>query len=256
MADELEIALGKRFLARRDVKAVQFKDGHYEPERQPWKMADLRAHVAGERSLGHYLVSAEGKVNLFAFDVDLTTTGYWIPLNEQVLEPQQCNPREVWLEPNHPGKEFLFFRLRTTAEVLGMKIHNLTDGEVHVAISYSGSKGLHVYGFLPEPTPAADARTLAFGILKSVNNADGSQGYVQSKGENFWTPTNETQPNLEIEVFPKQESVSDLGNLMRLPLGVNRKTGQRSFFLDCRCPYTQIRSMEPLDALGGVLPWD
>jgi len=36
------------------------------------------------------------------------------------------------------------------------------------------------------------------------------------------------------EIFPKQISVkeNEFGNLVKLPLGINKKTGQRSFFLD------------------------
>lgn len=256
MADEVEIALGKRFLGRRDVKAVQYPDGHYEPERTPWKMADFRAHVAGTRSLGNYMVGQDGLVKFFAYDIDLTKEGYWIPMDERVMEIMPCNPREVWLEQDHPGRGFLTLRLRTTAELLGRRIYHMTDEMVHVAIAYSGSKGLHVYGLLPEPMPAADARCMAFDILKSMHEPDGSPAFKNTKGENFWAPTAENAPNIDIEVYPKQDTTSDLGNLMRMPLGVNRKSGQRGFFVDCRVGYTQMKVLDPLEALGSTLPWD
>lgn len=46
------------------------------------------------------------------------------------------------------------------------------------------------------------------------------------------------------EVFPKQVRVTEggFGNLVKLPLGVHRKTGQRSYFLDD--DFNEIKSME------------
>lgn len=262
MSDELAILLGKRFLQRRDVKAVQFQDGHYEPDRSPWKMSDLRSHVSGERTLGHYLIDKEGLCKLFAFDIDLTKEGYWIDLTDgrTLMEGgQPCNPRELWLEPNHPSKEFFLLKLRCTAEVLGRKIKALFGDDLHVAISLSGGKGMHVYALSEEPMPASEARRSALLVLKSVNDPGGKPGYEPVKGENFWKSSGEGEKHcVEIEVFPKQDSLDgkDLGNLMRLPLGVHRKTNQTSYFLDFRCGYNQIRMMDPTEALEGELPWE
>ena len=45
-------------------------------------------------------------------------------------------------------------------------------------------------------------------------------------------------------MFPKQIKVVEggFGNLVKLPLGVHRKTGQRSYFLDDN--FNEIKSME------------
>jgi hypothetical protein len=262
-ADELPILLGKRFIERRDVKAVQFDKGYF-PDRTPapqgevgqdipWRMQDLRDHVNGVRSLGHYMVSPEGKTKLFAFDIDLKKEGWVTTLTEEEIlgTGTRCNPREVWHDPNHPGREMLTMQLRCMAEGLAMRTRRIMGDDYHIAISYSGNKGMHVYCFT-NSIPALDAKRMALDVLDSMPN------FAAVKGDNFWEHQTGYQ-NLSIEVFPKQEELDsgkDYGNLMRLPLGIHKKTGQRSFFLDCRCPYTELREMDPLDALGGVLPWD
>jgi hypothetical protein len=273
LPDEVEIALGKRFIGRRDVKAVQNSDGSYmpdvtnpnyrkekqEPNYRAWSMPDLRAHVTGEKSYGHYLVDPSGLVKLFAFDIDLRKEGKIRMLDESILDDFiDCNPREVWVSPDHPGKEYLTVELRCAAEVIARRAYELAEGDLHVAIAYSGGKGLHVYCFPPEPLPASEARDSANHIIRSIHHWDGTNAYELFRGNCFWRPSNSGSQNIDIEVFPKQDSVSEdgFGNLMRLPLGVNRKTGQRSFFLDCRTGYNQLKLMDPLEALGSELPWD
>lgn len=259
--DDLPILLGKRFIERRDVKAIQW-DGGYAPHRTPapqgqqgenirWSMQDLRDHIAGVQSYGHYMVSPEGKCKLFAFDIDLKKEGWVTTLKEEEIlgSGTRCNPREVWLDFNHPGREFLTMQLRCMAEGLGRRTRRIV-GDYPMAVSYSGNKGAHVYCFT-DSIPAIDARQMALEVLRSLPQ------FRPVKGENFWEHDTGYQ-NLQIEVFPKQETLEgkDYGNLMRLPLGVHKKTGQRSFFLDCRCPYNELKEMDPMDALGGLLPWD
>lgn len=271
--DELAVLLGKRFIERRDVKAIQFSGG-YAPVRActrnresgvyacgtddcqhfvGWKMSDLRQHVEGTQSFGHYMVSPEGQTKLFAFDLDLKKEGYYIEFEEDKVlgGGTPCNPRELWqTQPDHPACEYFRMQLRCLAEGLAMRVHHMFDGEFPVAIAYSGGKGLHVYGFTGSVS-AKEARQTALEVLRNKG------GFVPIKGENFWQHDTHFN-NIEIEVFPKQESLEgkDFGNLMRLPLGKNLKTGQRSYFLDCRCQYTEFREMNPMDALGGELPWD
>lgn len=251
--DELAILLGKRFLERRDVKAVQHPGGSYTPDRTPWKMSDLRNHIEGKTTYGHYMTSPEDKTKLWAFDIDLRQEGrYTILKEDKVLNGgQACNPREVWLDKNHEGYEHLTIQLRCLAESLAIKAHRLSAGEFPIAIAYSGNKGLHVYGFMGT-VPAEEARSVAIEVLNSFNC------FENSRGENFWVHTNGGYENLEIEVFPKQGSLEgkDLGNLMRLPLGVHRKTGNRAFFIDPTCGYNEIKEMNPLAALSGEQSWE
>ena len=202
MPDSIDALLAKRFIERRDVKAVQHPGGAYTPERTPWKMGDLRAHLAGEKTFGHYLISEEGNTKLFAFDIDLVKNGYWISTKEDKLlnggEP--CNPREIWLTEGHEGREYLTAQLRAMAEGLAIRTHRLSGGEFPVAMAYSGNKGLHVYGLIGS-TPAEEARAIAIEVLKSFHC------FEPARGNNFWVHKTEYK-NLEIEIFPKQDELS------------------------------------------------
>jgi hypothetical protein len=81
-------------------------------------------------------------------------------------------------------------------------------------VEFSGGKGFHFWYFFDPPVEAAIARR----FLESVRGA--VTGDLQA---------------FEIEVFPKQDAHSGkgLGNLVKLPLGVHRLSGKRSFFIEC-----------------------
>jgi len=260
MTDSLPVLLGKRFLQRRDAKAIQHPNGAWTPVTVsrdndtlvPWKLADLEAHVAGKATMGHYLVGLDDTCKLFAFDLDLTKEGSWISLKEDEIMGgfQPINPREAWLTKDHPANEWLGLQLRCMAEALAMKTVRLYDGDIQVAISYSGGKGLHVYGFFAEPVPASDARGTAREILNSFHC------FEPTRGENFFKHTGGVYQNIDIEVFPKQDSLEGkkLGNLMALPLGIHAKTGRKKFFLDCRVGYNKYLKLDPMTALEGNMP--
>ncbi len=81
-------------------------------------------------------------------------------------------------------------------------------------VEFSGGKGYHFWFFMESPVPAGLIRKALSGICDTL------------------------APDLtcfSLEVFPKQDHLSGkgLGNLVKLPLGIHRLTGQRSFFPDC-----------------------
>lgn len=229
MAHELAALIGGRFVERRDVLAVQRADGTYQPARRPMKLGDLRAHLAG-KSIGHYLVSPEGRCRLFAFDIDL-----------------RAEARQAWRE-HRPEREELTVELRCLAEALALRTRSLL--EVPVAIAWSGSKGLHVYGWCGS-IPAADAKDCALMVLSSFRNQ-----FAPARGRNFYRHTT-GYTNVEIEVFPKQISLDgkDLGNLMRLPLGINRKSGEPGYFLDLHAGMDTFRPADPEPILAHGADW-
>jgi len=81
-------------------------------------------------------------------------------------------------------------------------------------IEFSGGKGFHFWFFFEPPAEAAFVRKVLDRIKRSVSDDLSS---------------------FNLEVFPKQDSLSGkgLGNLVKLPLGVHRLTGKRSFFIKC-----------------------
>lgn len=233
---ELSLAgwLGKRFIERRDVIAVQNPDGTYRPETRPFKMADLEDHLAGRRSYGHYVLSPESTVRLFCFDVDV--------IKEK---------RELFRGDDNPERQELIATVRTVTECLTHYATHLLPG-LETALVYSGNKGMHGYGFLPAGTPAADARLAAIETLETFSK---EAPYVRTKGDHFWQHSLMT--DVEIELFPKQDQIEagHYGNLLRLPLGINRKSKQEGFFVNPNYPFHLLVPDDPIRALTTGDPW-
>lgn len=89
----------------------------------------------------------------------------------------------------------------------------LSKFSIDVLIENSGFKGRHVWVLFSKPIPARIAKK--FGETLKLNIKDVS-------------------PEINIEVFPKQNFVKSdgLGNLVKLPLGIHLANGKRSFFTD------------------------
>jgi hypothetical protein len=254
------------------VKAVQFSNGAWSPHcefnpetrkkdgpRIPWSRKDLEAHLAGEATYGHYLLNTDNKCKLFAFDIDLEKNdiekgieGVWPEFPEEG-EPllHKFDARESWLDRAHPSREWQKLQLKTVAHSLARSITE--DFHLPCAVAYSGGKGVHVYAFTGL-VDAADARDAAAIVLDSVG------GWEPKRGDNFFQSIDRNPvsgyPNLSIEVFPKQDRLSDngLGNLMRMPLGRNLKSKDPTFFIDMTSPMGQMIPVDPEFALAGN-PW-
>lgn len=79
-------------------------------------------------------------------------------------------------------------------------------------VEWSGSRGYHVWVFFSESVHAAKAQTIGRAIEQTVS----------------------PQPSVHIEVYPKQTSVKNFGNLVKIPLGIHKKTGNRSLFINSK----------------------
>ncbi len=249
--------LAKNFIARSDVKAQQRKDilGAYRPVDKPWTMTDFANHFAGFKTYGHYLLDTDSTCKIFAFDLDFKRVGRIptipLPIEEENVDVwlasfEEANLRDVWLDRSHPAREWMKIAMRESAGKLALSCYK---SDVPHLTSYTGSKGLHVYGInlgkvLEKETdrvPASDAYELSKAILESV------AGFELSKGNVFYQWPDETNLELslfEIELFPKQTQLSDggYGNLMRLPYGINLKAPKDpTFFIDETLPQSQIR---------------
>lgn len=271
----------KMFIARPDLRAKQYPDGHYEPERpsqnrpnlvqQGFDMLALLEHIAGKASYGHYMIGPDDTVKLFALDIDLEKTDDRFPDKLLRLPTSQdesgvwgdfvqSNPREFWMTRQQgPGRAMIKTQLRMLSHQLARAIQD--ELQIPVAVAYSGSKGVHVYGFTG-PIKAALARQGALLALEATER------WVLSRGQNIYTykaPEGtdrndpfETYEQYSLEVYPKQDSVKDkdLGNLMRLPCGVNLKSPRdKSFFLDLRAKMSEFAPRDPIEALTTSDPW-
>jgi hypothetical protein len=96
-------------------------------------------------------------------------------------------------------------------------------------LEFSGNKGFHTWIFFSSPVDAHLARKL---VQFALNKASIT----------------------EYEIFPKQDTASDLGNLIKMPLGIHRTTGCWCLFLDEELmayedQMTFIDSVKTIDAI-------
>ncbi|QBP30285.1 DNA primase [Gordonia phage Jormungandr] len=282
-ATDLALAklLAKRFVQRKDVKAVQVADGGYRPVREPWKLGDFISHVTGEQTFGHYTCDENGLTKLVVFDIDLDTGdcnkkksgqplplccerghGSWINIDpEEWAMPltdgefyakvdervRPLRPREAWHDRSHPSRPWLKYQMRTMVDCITSGIQN--HMQLQSVAAYSGNKGCHVYAFFPEPIDARVARQAALLTLEYAGKLiSPNAGFDAVHGSNFFKHQ-ETDPyynlkNLTVEIFPKQASMKDkeLGNLCRLPLGKNLKHAKDpTFLIDQRLAATDLK---------------
>ena len=260
MSKELENLIAKRFISRKDVKAVQTSDGNYRPVNSPWGRSDLADHLAGTTTLGHYMLAKDDTCKLIAFDVDIeqrtdkNPVG-WLPTGADFTDFVEDNPRDAWTDrKNAFGRAWLKLELRSCAHLLVQSVEKLLG--VPVAAAYSGSKGIHVYAFTGSVS-GSDARDGAEIVLESLPQ------FELFRGNNFFRISDprpgELFSNLSIEIYPKQsavESKDGYGNLMRLPLGRNKKSKDPTFFMDMTSPMGQMVPLDPMIALSdGYKPW-
>lgn len=255
-ASDLATLIAKRFIQRKDVKAVQVGDGGYRPVREGWKMGDLRSHVQGEQTFGHYTTDQDGLTKLIVFDVDLDTEGTWVEepdwdkietnqdFQDNLIVHEGVNPRELWHDRKHPSRNWFKFQFRTMCDALTSAVTNNLGFDCVSA--YSGNKGCHVYVFFPEPIEASVARRMSLTTLEYAGGLiSPNNNFAPAKGDNFFKHTEDdpwySLQNLTVEVFPKQDQVKDLGNLVRLPLGKNMKNPKDPcFFIDQRQAQTVL----------------
>lgn len=278
MTASLENLYASMFIARPDVKAEQHSNGSYSPTRTypdpsnrevftnvGWKRSDILAHIAGERTFGHYLLNTDDQVKLFCFDVDLRGLDRnqqpegWLPTSglgdgEVAADFVRADPRTVWKDRANPQRNYLKYSMRLCAHMLAEKISSAL--EIHTAVAYSGNKGFHVYGFTG-PVSAADARDGAMIVLDDLDMFELERGDSLFKlSDEKYEPENPFV-NFSIEVYPKQNSLAgkDLGNLLRLPLGKNTKSKDPTFFMDLTSPLTVMQPVDPVWALTTSNPW-
>ena len=214
------------------------------------------------------MLSQDSTVKLFAFDIDLRKNiseqeasekntisfqGYWLDSEGKTFT---FDPRPDWMNRAHPSRSFVKYEFKMLATMLLSRITDPNNGlGLHGAVAYSGGKGIHVYGFLNVPRPAADAREGANMVLEDIGL------FEATKGDNFFQTFDQSPGapyrNFSIEVFPKQDSLEgkNLGNLMRLPLGRNLKNPKDpTFFVDMTSPMGQMLPRDPILALSAN-PW-
>lgn len=210
--DDAALTFVARFGGREGVHARQWVNGPghqgYTPVNEPLSPAVAKAHLLGQYTVGVYPVRQNQTVRFLAFDFDAAKG-----TRDQVA--QGTRQWEAALRLVHAAA----VRLLEVAAAEG-----LTG-----LLEDSGWKGRHVWFFFTSAVPAASARQLAERLLARLPALP---------------------PEVSVEVFPKQAQLrpEQLGNLIKLPLGVHRVTGRRSLFLHA----DGTAEADPIEALRTV----
>ncbi len=184
------------FSGREGVHALQFQnrggDWGYRPVHTSLTEEKLKRHLAGDETLGLYLVRHDNTSRVMVFDLDITKPF----LARYLRDPLERR------------------RLNQLLEQEGRRLLNLAaEIELPLLVEHSGFKGLHFWAVSEAPIPARQWRAVGQWILDRLDRVP---------RELAW------------ELFPKQDTVPEdgIGNLVKLPFGVHRKTQKRSWLLD------------------------
>ncbi len=131
--------------------------------------------------------------------------------------------------------------LRRTIHEAGLALlQGLRTAGLDPLLVDSGYKGRHLWCLFPAPEAAARARAVGRAWALALTPASSE---------------------LTVEVFPKQDRVppGGLGNLIKLPLGIHRRTGRRCVLLDDRGqplddPWERVRSVRKVPLTAVRLP--
>lgn len=194
--DDAALTFVARFCGREGVHARQWSgnDGRhgYSPINEPFSPAVARQHLLGQHTVGVYPMRQNQTVRFLAFDFDAAKG-----TRDEVARGTRA--WEAALRLVHAAA----VRLLDAAAAEGMT----------GLLEDSGWKGRHVWFFFSGNVPAAAARQLADRLLARLPALP---------------------PEVGVEVFPKQSQLrpDQVGNLIKLPLGIHRVTGRRSLFLE------------------------
>jgi hypothetical protein len=184
------------FAGREGVHARQWVsptgESGYTPVEEPFSQRVAENHILGNYTVGIYPVRLDNTVNFIAFDFDAA----------KFAVKSSIKSERAWTG--------LLEKVQKTACGL-MDLAAQNDTPLY--LEDSGFKGRHAWIFLDEPVPAGVARRF---------------------GETLAGQLAPLPPEVTVEVFPKQTSVrrGGLGNLIKLPLGIHRRTGKRALFIE------------------------
>ncbi len=193
--------------------------GGYSPVQSPLSPELVAAHLAGGMTLGVYLVRHDDTVGQLIFDLDARKSAV----------------EAAWGDPERARG------LRERIHRAGLSLlSGLRRAGFDPLLVDSGYKGRHLWCLFPQPVPAAVARGLGLAWVRALAPAD---------------------PDLVVEVFPRQDKVpaGGLGNLVKLPLGLHRRTDRRCHILDdagapVADPWARLRQLRAVDPSAIAAP--
>lgn len=172
----------------------------FTPVREPLTLSLIRNHIIGNLTLGVYQLREDNTVCFLAFDIDIAKA----MLSSYLSSPSTKERLDKSLIS-------LTSKIALRLDELGLKSY----------IEYSGFKGYHVWVLFNKPISALRVREFGLSLIDSL-------GSMPSE--------------VSIELFPKQAYIKSegLGNLIKLPLGIHKRTGKRSVFVNLEgVPYPE-----------------
>jgi len=108
----------------------------------------------------------------------------------------------------------------TDTELVRRLVQRVEDrfGPNTCLVEFSGTKGYHIWLFFDEPKSVKTVVALGRLLTKDVC----------------------------VEIYPKQSEIDGIGNLVKLPLGIQKKTGERCWFVDPETFESFSNQWEPL----------
>jgi hypothetical protein len=195
-ADSQVVRFMDLFSGREGVYARQWVsstgESGYTPIREPFTLGVAKNHLMGNHTIGLYPLRMDNTVCFIAFDIDIA----------KFFLSKAITSKKLWE------------RAENMAQAFACKIVDMGAAhQIPVYLEDSGFKGRHCWIFLETPIPARIARRFALLMVQQLGR-----------------PPSE----LQVESFPKQAFVEEgkLGNLIKIPLGIHRKTGRRGLFID------------------------
>ena len=187
------------FSGRENCFARQWADKRekkqgYVPVRRPMTLEDIEDHLRGYKTYGIYLLRSDSTVKVAVIDADITV---------QFRQKQRYTAQDKDILRRE--RNYILTRIPELSKKLGL----------NPLIEFSGGKGYHFWYFFKEPIEASTVRNILSPIVIQLNK-DISV--------------------FHLELFPKQDKLQGkgFGNLVKLPLGIHRLTGKKSYFLKQR----------------------
>lgn len=183
------------FASREGVYARQWVsptgESGYTPIQEPLSPTVAENHILGNYTIGAYPVRLDNTVNYIAFDFDVAKFAIAKAISSEKLWNSVMNKAHA-----------------AACKLIDVAAAN----DIPIYLEDSGFKGRHCWIFTEMPVPA--------GVAKKFGDLLVAQIMPLSS-------------EVTVEVFPKQTSVKKggLGNLIKLPLGVHKRTGKRSLFI-------------------------
>lgn len=186
------------FGGRRDLYAQQWHDARrgrsgYRPVREPLTEAVARAHLAGRRTIGQYLLWPDDTVSFAVIDLDLSRSA------------------KAELEAGHGEGSAL--RHPALRAYTSRTIEHARRLHVPLFAEDSGSRGVHLWLFFEPRRPARAARALLARIVEAAGAPPADVG-------------------VEIFPKQERAGQRGLSSLVKLPLGVHQATMRPCLLLD------------------------